>query len=215
MLQLNNIVNSNGNNGGGGGGGGGSSLVPPGSGTWGRFNKSLGCYIEILKNIRGNTNTEYYIEFVILEDNNDVCPLYIADVVGINIINGQICDFNFGTISRSQLESELEIGKIYKYKCVINGTTRTWYSPDANGDWAVHQCWGEDCIFTDSGINVESTSGQYLNNASNVSSQNPNSYINLASFKVVNDGTEIFSFSTAAKGTDYAAHGLITISPAV
>ena len=212
MMIPNSVIN-------GGSGGGGSPSPTPAepvsSGRWGRFNKSLGCYIEILKNIRGNTNTEYYIEFVITEDNNDVWPLYIDDVLGINIINGQICDFNFGTISRSQLESELEIGKIYKYKCVINGTTRTWYSPDANGDWAVHQCWGEDCTFTDSGINVESTSGQYLNTASNVSSQNANSYINLAGFKVINNGTEIFSFSTAAKGSDYAAHGLITISPAV
>lgn len=180
-------------------------------GSWGLFIKDYKCYLKFLKNIRGNQNAEYYLEFELLKNGQeDVWIICLEDLLGIQITSGKITDFNFGARTQSPLD-DLVYNREYRYKCVVNGTTRTWYSPDANGDWIQHVYSGTPCIFTDTGIDPTSTNEQYLNTAGNSEVQNADSLINLDFFTVINNNEKIFSFDSATKGTDYEVYGPVML----
>lgn len=201
MLRLNNSINDGGSGGGGGGGSTGNvgtRLYLPALRTL--FDEHA--FIQPLsENLKGNVNTDYYFSFC-YSQNTNLDSGTLIDIAGVVMaqIDAALVSPNYGTSENDEILSNdyISTHRYEKIECWVNvdGTTRTWkYRLEGAAEWTAGP------VITDSGINTESTDGNYIGN--NHWEDNASQLLIGWDFRVVQNGTVVFDATTAVRGRDF------------
>ena len=162
--------------------------------------------------VKCNNNAEYIVAFR-KPFSNDGMLFTVENVVALHYnVGGFLESYNWGT-GQNDVVMNTGLGDYsdddpIRLRCVVNGTTRTWYY-DVNGAWVAltHDEGGTMVAssFTDTGIDTASTAANILLN--NPYYDNPcTCKFCFSAFRITDNGHTVFDGSKAVKGVDYQTY---------